>query len=80
MKPQRVVHELNGRLAAMPSSPPIADTTPAYRAVHPHPRAAAFAVSGTLASMGGGLPYAIAAAFAFPAGRWSPSSATAACR
>jgi thiamine pyrophosphate-dependent acetolactate synthase large subunit-like protein len=67
MKPQRVVRDLNTRLAA--------DALIATDCGHNTGLAAQyirirqgqrFAVSGTLASMGGGLPYAIAAALAFP--------------
>ena len=36
--------------------------------------------SGTLATMGSGVPYATAAKFAHPTARLSPSSATARCR
>jgi thiamine pyrophosphate-dependent acetolactate synthase large subunit-like protein len=67
MKPQRVVHELDARLAE--------DAIIATDSGH-HTGLAAqylqlrgrqrFAVSGTLASMGCGVPYAIAAALAFP--------------
>ncbi|MBV8411236.1 MAG: pyruvate oxidase [Alphaproteobacteria bacterium] len=67
MKPQRVVHELNRRLPA--------DAVIAVDSGHNTGLAAqylmirdrqAFGVSGTLASMGCGLPYANAAAIAFP--------------
>jgi pyruvate dehydrogenase (quinone) len=67
MKPQRVVRDLNRRLAA--------DAVIAADCGHNTGLTAqyiqikdgqSFGVSGTLASMGGGLPYAIAAAFAFP--------------
>jgi pyruvate dehydrogenase (quinone)/pyruvate oxidase len=37
-------------------------------------------LSGNLASMANGLPYAIAAQIAYPSARSSPSSATAASR
>lgn len=37
-------------------------------------------LSGGLASMGAGVPYAIAAKFAYPTGRSSPASATERCR
>ena len=67
MKPQRVVRDLNDRLAP--------DAIVAVDCGHNTGLAAryvrirtgqAFGVSGTLASMGNGLPYAIAAALAFP--------------
>jgi len=37
-------------------------------------------LSGNLATMGPGVPYALAAKFAFPSASWSRSSATARCR
>ena len=67
MKPQRVVHELDSCLAA--------DAIIAVDSGHNTGLAAqylmirddqSFAVSGTLACMGCGVPYAIAAAIAFP--------------
>jgi pyruvate dehydrogenase (quinone) len=67
MKPQRVVRDLNTRLAA--NALIAADCgqntglTAQYISIRDQQR---FAVSGTLASMGGGLPYAIAGALAFP--------------
>jgi pyruvate dehydrogenase (quinone) len=67
MKPQRVVRDVNERLA--PDALIAADCgqntglTAQYIRVRDRQR---FAVSGTLASMGGGLPYAIAAALAYP--------------
>jgi thiamine pyrophosphate-dependent acetolactate synthase large subunit-like protein len=67
MKPERVVRDLNDRLA--PDAIIAADCghhtglTAQYIRIQEHQR---FAVSGTLACMGGGLPYAIAAAFAYP--------------
>jgi len=63
LKPQRVVRDLNERLA--PDALIAADCgqntglTAQYISIRDQQR---FAVSGTLASMGGGLPYAIAAA------------------
>jgi pyruvate dehydrogenase (quinone) len=67
MKPQRVVRDLNERLA--PDALIAADcghnTGLTAQYVHIRDRQR-FAVSGTLASMGGGLPYAIAAALAYP--------------
>ena len=49
------------------SSPPTAATTPGSpRSTSGSSDEQRFAVSGTLASMGGGLPYAIAAALAYP--------------
>ena len=67
MKPERVVRDLNDRLA--PDAIIAADCghntglTAQYIRIQEHQR---FAVSGTLACMGGGLPYAIAAALAYP--------------
>jgi len=67
IKPERVVRDLNERLA--PDALIAADCgqntglTAQYIRIRDHQR---FAVSGTLASMGGGLPYAIAAALAHP--------------
>jgi pyruvate dehydrogenase (quinone) len=67
MKPERVVRDLNTRLA--PDAIIAADCghntglTAQYIRIQQEQR---FAVSGTLASMGGGLPYAIAAALAYP--------------
>src|SRR4051812_44716942 len=67
LKPQRVVRDLNARLA--PDALIAADCgqntglTAQYIGIRDEQR---FAVSGTLASMGGGLPYAIAGALAFP--------------
>jgi pyruvate dehydrogenase (quinone) len=67
MKPQRVVRDLNARLAD--------DAVIAADCGHNTGLTAqyvqikdgqAFGVSGTLAAMGGGVPYAIAAALAFP--------------
>ncbi|HEY2752176.1 thiamine pyrophosphate-dependent enzyme [Phenylobacterium sp.] len=67
MKPQRVVRDLNRRL---PDHAVIAadcghntGLTAQYVQIR---QGQAFGVSGTLASMGGGVPYAIAAALAFP--------------
>ncbi|MBW8815047.1 MAG: hypothetical protein JF588_16635 [Caulobacterales bacterium] len=67
MKPQRVVRELDARLA--PDAMIVADsgTNTALAAQYLMIREGqTFGVSGTLASMGCGLPYAIAAAIAFP--------------
>jgi pyruvate dehydrogenase (quinone) len=67
MKPQRVVRDLNDRLA--PDAVIAADCgqntglTAQYVQIR---EGQMFGVSGTLASMGGGVPYAIAAALAFP--------------
>jgi pyruvate dehydrogenase (quinone) len=67
MKPERVVRDLNRLLA--PDAIVAADCgqntglTAQYIRIKEEQR---FAVSGTLASMGGGLPYAIAAALAYP--------------
>src|SRR5690606_31142710 len=67
MKPQRVVHELDARLAddAIIATDCGHNTGLAaqYLQIRGTQR---FGVSGTLASMGGGMPYAIAAALAFP--------------
>lgn len=67
MKPQRVVHELDARLAddAIIATDCGHNTGLAaqYLQIRGSQR---FGVSGTLASMGGGVPYAIAAALAFP--------------
>ena len=67
MKPQRVVRDLNARLAddAVIAADCGQNTglTAQYVQIR---RGRAFGVSGTLASMGGGVPYAIAAALAFP--------------
>lgn len=67
MKPQRVVHALDRRLA--PDTMIVADsgTNTALAAQYLMIRGTqTFGVSGTLASMGCGLPYAIAAGIAFP--------------
>jgi pyruvate dehydrogenase (quinone) len=67
MKPQRVVYELDRRLAddAIIATDCGHNTGLAaqYLQIRGTQR---FGVSGTLASMGGGLPYAIAAALAYP--------------
>ena len=67
MKPQRVVRELNKRLA--PDAVIVADcgynTALAAQYLMIRERQT-FGVSGTLASMGCGLPYAVAAGIAFP--------------
>lgn len=67
LKPQRVVHELDRRLAddALIATDCGHNTGLAaqYLQIRGSQR---FAVSGTLASMGGGVPYAVAAALAFP--------------
>jgi pyruvate dehydrogenase (quinone) len=67
MKPQRVVHELDARLAddAIIATDCGHNTGLAaqYLQIRGSQR---FGVSGTLASMGGGVPYAIAAALAYP--------------
>lgn len=67
MKPQRVVYDLNTRLAddAIVAADCGHNTglTAQYVEMRGQRR---FGVSGTLASMGGGVPYAIAAALAFP--------------
>jgi pyruvate dehydrogenase (quinone) len=67
MKPQRVVRDLNDRL--QPDALIATDCGQNTGLAAQYIRIQAqqqFAVSGTLASMGGGLPYAIAAAIAFP--------------
>jgi pyruvate dehydrogenase (quinone) len=67
LKPQRVVRDLNARLAddAVIAADCGHNTglTAQYIQIR---KGQAFGVSGTLASMGGGVPYAIAAALAFP--------------
>jgi pyruvate dehydrogenase (quinone) len=67
LKPQRVVRDLNARLSddAVIAADCGHNTglTAQYVQIR---RGQAFGVSGTLASMGGGVPYAIAAALAFP--------------
>jgi pyruvate dehydrogenase (quinone) len=67
MKPQRVVRDLDARLAddAVITADCGHNTglTAQYVQIR---KGQAFGVSGTLASMGGGVPYAIAAALAFP--------------
>lgn len=67
MKPQRVVYDLNARLAddAIVAADCGHNTglTAQYVEMRGQRR---FGVSGTLASMGGGVPYAIAASLAFP--------------
>jgi thiamine pyrophosphate-dependent acetolactate synthase large subunit-like protein len=67
MKPQRVVRDLNARLDddALIVTDCGQNTGLAAQYIRIR-EAQAFAVSGTLASMGGGLPYAIAGALAFP--------------
>ena len=67
MKPQRVVRDLNRRLG--PDAMIVADSgyNTALAAQYLMIRSGqSFAVSGTLASMGCGLPYALAAGIAFP--------------
>lgn len=67
LKPQRVVHDLDARLA--PDAVIATDCghntglAAQYLQIRERQR---FGVSGTLASMGAGLPYAIAASIAFP--------------
>jgi pyruvate dehydrogenase (quinone) len=67
MKPQRVVRDLNARLAddAVIAADCGHNTGLTAQYVQIKERQV-FGVSGTLASMGGGVPYAIAAALAFP--------------
>lgn len=67
MKPQRVVHELDSRLAddAIIATDCGHNTGLAAQYLQIRGRQR-FGVSGTLASMGAGVPYAIAAALAFP--------------
>ena len=67
MKPQRVVRDLNDRLApdAIVATDCGHNTGLAAQYIQIR-QGQAFGVSGTLASMGAGLPYAIAAALAFP--------------
>lgn len=67
MKPQRVVHELDARLAEDAIIATDCGHNTGLAAQYLQIRAAQrFGVSGTLASMGGGVPYAIAAALAYP--------------
>jgi thiamine pyrophosphate-dependent acetolactate synthase large subunit-like protein len=67
MKPQRVVRDLNDRLAADALIAADCGQNTGLTAQYIRIRGEQqFALSGTLACMGGGLPYAIAAAFAFP--------------
>ena len=67
MKPQRVVRDLNDRLAADAIIAADCGQNTGLTAQYIRIRdRQSFAVSGTLASMGGGVPYAIAAAVAFP--------------
>lgn len=67
MKPQRVVRDLNARLRPDAVIATDCGQNTGLAAQYIRIRdGQAFAVSGTLASMGGGLPYAIAAALAFP--------------
>lgn len=67
MKPQRVVHELDARLAddAIIATDSGHHTGLAAQYLQLRGRQR-FGVSGTLASMGCGVPYAVAAALAFP--------------
>jgi pyruvate dehydrogenase (quinone) len=67
MKPQRVVRDLNDRLARDAVIAADCGQNTGLTAQYVQLRdGQAFGVSGTLASMGGGVPYAIAAALAFP--------------
>jgi pyruvate dehydrogenase (quinone) len=67
MKPQRIVHGVNARLAADAVITTDCGQNTGLAAQYIQIREGqSFGVSGTLASMGGGLPYAIAAALAFP--------------
>lgn len=67
MKPQRVVYGVNARLAADAVITADCGHNTGLAAQYVQIRQdQAFGVSGTLASMGCGLPYAIAAALAFP--------------
>ena len=67
MKPQVVAHELNKLLATTRSSPPIPAPLPPGAARHLVMRGdMMFSCSGNLATMACGLPYAIAAAIAYP--------------
>ena len=67
LKPQRVVRDLDARLAddAVIAADCGHNTGLAAQYIQIRDRQA-FGVSGTLAAMGGGVPYAIAAALAFP--------------
>lgn len=67
MKPQRVVRDLDARLDEDALIATDCGQHTGLSAQYLHIRGTQrFATSGTLASMGGGLPYAIAAALAFP--------------
>ena len=78
MKPQVVAHELDRLLAADAIVATHSGTVAGLAARYLTGRdGSQFACSGTLTSIPCGLPYAAAAAIA-PAGRWWPSSATAA--
>ena len=67
MKPQRIVRDLDRRLASDAVITTDCGHNTGLAAQYVQIRQGqAFGVSGTLASMGGGLPYAIAAALAFP--------------
>lgn len=67
MKPQRVVRDLNDRLQSDALIATDCGQNTGLAAQYIRIRGQQqFAVSGTLASMGGGLPYAIGAAIAFP--------------
>ena len=66
MKPQVVAHELNKLLADDASRDRLRHDHDLGRPPHRHPRRADVLVSGNLASMACGLPYALAAAIAYP--------------
>jgi len=67
MKPQRIVRDLDRRLAADAIIATDCGQNTGLAAQYIRIKdAQGFGVSGTLASMGGGVPYAIAAALAFP--------------
>ena len=66
MKPQVVVWEFTNSSTTTPSWLPTATQLPdSPRFIHMHDTMK-FAVSGSLATMANGLPYSIAAAFAYP--------------
>ena len=81
MKPQVVAHELNKLLSDDAIVATDSGTITTWFARHIDMRGSMmFSCSGTLASMACGLPYAIAAALAYPGRQVVASSATAASR
>ncbi len=81
MKPQVLAYELGRRLRSDAIVACDSGTIATWWARHiPARRGQMHSLSGNLATMAAGLPYAIAAQLAYPERRWSPSSATAASR